>query len=232
MRCYDIDEEEDLFAPDLIDEADSPEDVVTVQDLINCLRKYAEPDDKIVFRCKKKNLIMEMSDIMSKGTVAVVDLKPSYDEDNDFDTLKEGRSSSYFRDFGGYAGTGRAPSKEHIIRGRDISWFPLWQLDPKLKDTTVGTQWRMGPVNYEMVHKDILYPERVYKPGTTFLRNVNVAEGPYAGKQIYIALPSYFDAVVKDDADAKKIITDLGLPLDMTFGMNPKDDYTATYVIR
>lgn len=231
MRHYSIDEEADLFAPDFIDEDDSPADAVTAEDLIILLRKYAEPDDKIVFRCKKKNLMMNMSDIKSKGGVAVVDLDPSYDEDNDFSTLKEGRSS-YFRDFGGYAGTGRAPSRDRILRGRDVSWFPLQQLDPRLRGTDAGIKWRMGPVNYEMVHKDILYPERVYKPGTTFLRNVNVTEGPYAGQQVYIALPSYFDAVVKDDADAKSIITSLGLPLNMTFGMNPRDDYTSTYTVR
>lgn len=133
---------------------------------------------------------------------------------------------------GGFGGTGRSYSSysksgQSAPRGREIGWFSVSDLDPRAKGKMYG--WRMGPSNFPF--EDLLYPERKYKVGTTTMRNKYVQAGTMSGEK-YIALPSYFDAIKNNDQDAIDVLNALSIPLDMTFGMDPNDDYSNTYVLR
>ncbi len=86
--------------------------------------------------------------------------------------------------------------------------------------------WRMGPTNFPF--EDLLYPERKYKIGTTAMRNKYVKAGTMSGEK-YISIPSYFDAIKNNDEEAINILKLLGIPLDLTFGLDPNDDYSMTY---
>ena len=55
----------------LDESAREPEDVVTVGDFIELLRRRTKLDDKIVFRTNKKEMVL--LDVNSKGGVAAVD---------------------------------------------------------------------------------------------------------------------------------------------------------------
>ena len=48
----------------------------------------------------------------------------------------------------------------------------------------------------------------------------------------YIAIASYFDAIKNNDLEAIGLLNALGIPLDLTFGMNPNDDYSNNYTIK
>ena len=131
---------------------------------------------------------------------------------------------------GGYGGTGRSYRSlgDRAPRGAEIGWFAVDQIDPKAKGKMPG--WRMGPSNFAGF-KDLLYPERKYKMGTTVMRNKYVKAGSESGT-IYIAIPSYFSALKNNDEAAIKLLQDLGIPLDLTFGMDPNDDYSMTYTLK
>ena len=128
---------------------------------------------------------------------------------------------------GGYGGTGRSYRSFGEIgapRGKAISWFAISDIDPKAKGKMYD--WRMGPSNFPF--KDLLYPERNYKIGTTVLRSKFLKAGDESGVK-YIAVPSYFDAIKNNDQEAINLMTSLGIPLDLTFGKDPNDDYSSTY---
>ena len=131
---------------------------------------------------------------------------------------------------GGYGGTGRSYRSlgDRAPRGAEIGWFPVEQLDPKAKGKMPG--WRMGPSNFAGF-QDLLYPSRKYKMGTSVMRNKYVKAGSESGVK-YIALPSYFDALKNNDEEAINLLKALGIPLDLTFGLDPNDDYSMTYTTK
>jgi hypothetical protein len=211
----------DIVHENINEAARSPEDVVTVDDFISVLKRNANPNDKIAFRSYRDKNEMAVFDIHSKGGVTVVDVvaKKKVDEEED---VKESRS--WYR--GGYGGTGSSYSKlgGRAPRGEAIGWYAVDELDPKAKGKTYG--WRCGPSNFPFV--DLLYPERKYKVGTMVMRNKYVKAGSLSGEK-YIAIPSYFYAIKTNDEEAINILKLLGIPLDLTFGMDPNDDYSMTF---
>lgn len=129
---------------------------------------------------------------------------------------------------GGYGGTGKSYSRlshegGHIPRGKEIGWYNVSDLDPKAKGKANG--WRCGPANFPFV--DELYNNRRYHKFTMMLRH----PGFGGSGHIQIAIPSYFDAIKNNDNVALDLLHKLGLPLDLTFGMNPDDDYSSQYDI-
>ena len=203
-----------------------PEDVVTVGDFISLLERRTDANDKITFRCNKKDCIL--FDVGSKGGIAVVDLvygKQQFNEKDD----EQVSERAYNSRTGGYGGTGKSfASYEYgAPRGKSIGWYAVDQIDPKAKGKMYG--WRMGPSNFPF--EDLLYPERKYKVGTTVMRNKYVKAGSESGIK-YIAIPSYFSAIKNNDQEAINLLNALGIPLDLTFGMDPNDDYSVTYTIK
>lgn len=140
---------------------------------------------------------------------------------------------------GGYGGTGRSYRRlgDQAPRGAEIGWYPVEVLDPKAKGKMAG--WRAGPSNFP-VSNDLLYggkrakelygKKRYYKTGAMFMRNKYVKAGSESGT-VQIALTSYFDAIKNNDEEAIKILKDLGIPLNLTFGLDPNDDYTMQYTL-
>lgn len=128
---------------------------------------------------------------------------------------------------GRYGGSGRSFSSlgDRAPRGAAIGWYAVDVLDPKAKGN-IAPGWRCGPSNFKFT--DLLYPERNYKVGTMVMRNKYVKAGSMSGEK-YIAIPSYFDAIKNNDEEALNILKLLGIPLNLTFGMNPDDDYSVTY---
>ena len=88
--------------------------------------------------------------------------------------------------------------------------------------------WRVGPSNFPF--KDLLYPERKYKVGTTVLRSKSLKAGSESGVK-YIAVPSYLSAVKNNDEEAISLLKALNIPLDLTFGYDPDEDFSSTYTI-
>lgn len=127
---------------------------------------------------------------------------------------------------GGYGGTGRSYKSlgSKAPRGAEIGWYSVEQLDPKAKGKMSG--WRCGPSNFPF--KDLFFPNRKYKVGTMVMRNKYVNAGELSG-EIYIAVPSYFEIVKSQNPEGLKVLEALKIPLDLTFGMDPNDDYTVTY---
>jgi len=133
--------------------------------------------------------------------------------------------SSWYR--GGYGGTGRSWKSlgGRGPRGAEIGWFSVGELDPKAKGKMPG--WRCGPSNFPFT--DLFFPNRKYKVGTMVMRNKYVNAGDLSGI-VYIAIPSYFEIVKTNNKEGVKVLEALGIPLDLTFGMDPNDDYSMTYV--
>lgn len=127
---------------------------------------------------------------------------------------------------GGYGGTGRSYKSlgSKAPRGAEIGWYAVEQLDPKAAGKMPG--WRCGPSNFPF--KDLFFPNRKYKVGTMVMRNKYVNAGELSG-EIYIAVPSYFEIVKSQNPEGLKVLEALKIPLDLTFGMDPNDDYTVTY---
>lgn len=127
---------------------------------------------------------------------------------------------------GGYGGTGRSWKSlgGRGPRGAEIGWYSVADLDPKAKGKMSG--WRCGPSNFPF--KDTFFPNRKYKIGTMVMRNKYVNAGPFSG-EMYIAIPSYFEIVNSGNEEGINVLNALGIPLDLTFGMDPKDDYSMTY---
>lgn len=203
--------------------------------MIAQLHANASPADKAMFRVDKKSYVI--SSINSKGGVATIDLVPQLAEtdaskDNKPETKQEpNKMTSEGRNWrnGGYGGTGRSYRSFGELdapRGKAISWFAVSDIDPKARGKM--QDWRMGPSNFPFI--DLLYPERKYKVGTTVLRSKFLKAGDESGVK-YIAVPSYLDAIKNNDQDAIGLLTALGIPLDLTFGMDPNDDYSGTYTL-
>ena len=130
---------------------------------------------------------------------------------------------------GGYGGYGRAYASYGELdapRGKAISWFTVDALDPKARGKM--DDWRVGPSNFPF--KDLLYPERKYKVGTTVLRSKSLKAGSESGVK-YIAVPSYLSAVKNNDEEAISLLKALNIPLDLTFGYDPDEDFSSTYTI-
>lgn len=128
---------------------------------------------------------------------------------------------------GGYGGTGRSYRSFGELgapRGKAISWFEVAELDPKARGKM--KEWRVGPCNFPF--KDLLYPERKYKVGTTVLRSKFLKAGDESGVK-YIAIPSYLEAIWNNDEAAIELLNSLGIPLDLTFGYNRGEDFSGTY---
>ena len=128
---------------------------------------------------------------------------------------------------GGYGGSGRSYSSfgSHAARGAEIGWYYVSEIDPRAKGK-IAEGWRCGPSNF--VYQDFLYPERTYKRGAFTLRNTHAPE--FGNVQLGAA--SYFDAVIHNDTEAIEKLTKMGLPLNLTFGLKPDDDYTNNYKLR
>ena len=130
---------------------------------------------------------------------------------------------------GGYGGTGKSYKSlgSRAPRGAEIGWYPVEQLDPKAAGKMPG--WRCGPSNFPF--EDLLYPERKYVKGVMVMRNKYIKAGSMSGDK-YIAIPSYFDCIKNNDQEAINLLKALGIPLDLTFGMDPKEDYSNSYTIK
>ena len=76
MKNYQYNEEDSL---DSIEESSrNPEDVVTVGDFIELLRRRAKLDDKLMLRVAKKNAML--FDVNSRAGTTVVDVVPALPE--------------------------------------------------------------------------------------------------------------------------------------------------------
>ena len=212
----------------LDESARNPEDVVTVEDFIELLRARTNLDDKLMFRAYKKEALL--FGVNSKAGITIVDIVPSADakrisEQENEENMNEGRS--WYG--GGYGGTGKSYKSlgSRAPRGAEIGWYPVEQLDPKAAGKMPG--WRCGPSNFPF--EDLLYPERKYVKGAMVMRNKYIKAGSMSGEK-YIAIPSYFDCIKNNDTEAIQLLKALNIPLDLTFGMNPNDDYSMTYHIK
>lgn len=206
----------------------NPEDVVTVEDFIELLRARTNLDDKLMFRAYKKEALL--FDVNSRAGITIVDIVPSVDakrisEQENEENMNEGRS--WYG--GGYGGTGRSYKSlgSRAPRGAEIGWYSVEQLDPKAAGKMPG--WRCGPSNFPF--EDLLYPERKYVKGAMVMRNKYLKAGSMSGDK-YIAIASYFDAINNNDQEAINLLKALGIPLDLTFGMDPKEDYSNSYTIK
>ena len=131
---------------------------------------------------------------------------------------------------GGYGGYGRSFKSYGEVgapRGKSISWFSVSELDPKAAGKM--QDWRVGPSNF--LFEDLLYPDRKYKTGTTVMRNTHVQAGSESGVK-YIAVPSYIDAIKNNDTEAIALLNALRIPLDLTFGYSPDEDFSSTYSVK
>ena len=207
----------------LDESAQQPEDVVTVGDFVELLESRTKLDDKIMFRTNKSPCVL--FDVQSKGGTALVDLVKGKYNDNVLEDEEMNEGRGWYG--GGYGGTGRSYSSlgSKAPRGAEIGWYQVDQLDPKAKGK-ISSQWRCGPSNFPF--NDALYQDRKYKRGAMVLRNKYVNAGAMSGV-VEIGVPSYFDAINNNDERALEMLRLLGIPLDLTFGMDPKDDYTMTY---
>ena len=130
---------------------------------------------------------------------------------------------------GGYGGTGKSYKSlgSRAPRGAEIGWYHVEKLDPKAAGKM--RNWRCGPSNFPF--EDLLYPERKYVKGAMVMRNKYLKAGSMSGDK-YIAIPSYFDCIKNNDQEAINLLKDLGIPLDLTFGMDPNEDYSNSYTIK
>ena len=212
----------------LDESARNPEDVVTVEDFIELLRSRTNLDDKLMFRAYKKEALL--FDVKSRAGITIVDIVPSADarrisEQENEENMNEGHS--WYG--GGYGGTGKSYKSlgSRAPRGAEIGWYPVEQLDPKAAGKMPG--WRCGPSNFPF--EDLLYPERKYVKGAMVMRNKYIKAGSMSGDK-YIAIPSYFDCIKNNDQEAINLLKALGIPLDLTFGMDPNEDYSNSYTIK
>lgn len=135
--------------------------------------------------------------------------------------------------FGGYGGYGRKYSSygSSAPRGEAIGWYCVADVDPACK--SMDRNWRFGPIEFTRGVVDFLYPERQYKRGATMLRNKHV-KMPDSGEsvEVYVGIPSIFDAVKNNDEEALKKLEMIGINKNISLGLDPDDDYTAQYVLR
>ena len=140
--------------------------------------------------------------------------------------MNEGFNNSRTGGYGGYGRSYRSYGEVGAPRGKAISWFAVSDLDPKARGKM--NDWRVGPSNFPF--KDLLYPNRKYRVGTTVLRSKFLKAGDESGVK-YIAIPSYLDAIRNNDEAAIGLLNTLGIPLDLTFGYGPNEDFSSTYTI-
>lgn len=208
----DIDDKElfkgEQFFFETIDEnVDSPSDIVTVDDLVEVLTKNCDNDDRITFRFDKQQYVPVK--IESNGGITVIDFVKG-------ETVNEAEHCW------------RRPGCNASDQQKVNNWLRIDQIDPNAKDAAISPGWRCGKSTSQFI--DLLYPERKYKVGTMVMRNKYIKAGSMSGEKC-IAIPSYFDAIKNNDEDAINLLKLLGIPLDLTFKMDPNGDYTSTYVI-
>ena len=135
--------------------------------------------------------------------------------------------------FGGFGGYGRSYSSYggHAPRGSNIGWYSVADVDPACK--SMDRKWRFGPLEFTRGVTDYLYPERQYKRGATMLRykGFQMPDGNVVA-DLYVGLPSIFDAVKNNDEEALKKLDMIGISRNISLGLDPDDDYTAQYVLR
>ena len=205
------------LVPELIDESIRPKWMVKAK-VLGMTVGFTQPEET---KEEAEKAVRDQIKKLSNGSnpkVEIIDIMP-------MNKLEEG----YNWKTGGYGGYGRSYRSYGEVgapRGKSISWFKASDLDPKAAKLDADG-WRAGPSNFPF--KDLLYPERKYRVGTTVLRK-NVKAGAESGCK-YIAVPSYFSAITTNDVDAINLLKALNIPLDLTFGMNPNDDYSSTYTI-
>lgn len=140
--------------------------------------------------------------------------------------MNEGFNNSRTGGYGGYGRSYRSYGEVGAPRGKAISWFAVSDLDPKARGKM--NDWRVGPSNFPF--KDLLYPNRKYRVGTTVLRSKFLKAGDESGVK-YIAVPSYLDAIRNNDEAAIGLLNALSIPLDLTFGYGPNEDFSSTYTV-
>ena len=173
---------------------------------------------------------------------AALDETGTEDASKDKEDVSEGEDSSgldeedleerYDR-FGGYGGYGRKYSSygSSAPRGAAIGWYCVADVDPACKN--MDRNWRFGPIEFTRGVVDFLYPERQYKRGATMLRHKHF-KMPNDGDvvELYVGLPSIFDAVKNNDEEALKKLEMIGINKNISLGLDPDDDYTSQYVLR
>lgn len=134
--------------------------------------------------------------------------------------------------FGGFGGYGRSYSSYggRAPRGSDIGWDSVANVDPACRN--MDRKWRFGPIEFTRGVTDFLYPERQYKRGATMLRykDFQMPDGNVA--DLYVGLPSIFDAVKNNDEEALNKLDMIGISRNITLGMDPNDDYSVQYNLR
>lgn len=151
------------------------------------------------------------------------------DEMDEEDDIYENRYDRY----GGYGGYGRSFSSygSNAPRGSQISWYSVADVDPACKQ--MDRKWRFGPLDFTRGVSDFLYPERQYRRGATMLRYKGFQMPDGSGTvDLYVGLPSIFDAIKNNDEDALKKLDMIGICRNISLGMDPEDDYSAQYSLR
>lgn len=184
----------------------------------NIFLEMQKPEDKRDYKTEFKDLLAEQD-----GEDA---------EDSETSVNEEDIEERYDR-FGGYGGYGKKYSSygSSAPRGEAIGWYCVADVDPACK--SMDRNWRFGPIEFTRGVVDFLYPERQYKRGATMLRNKHV-KMPDSGEsvEVYVGIPSIFDAVKNNDEEALKKLEMIGINKDISLGLDPDDDYTAQYVLR
>ncbi len=135
--------------------------------------------------------------------------------------------------YGGYGGYGRSYSSygNYAPRGSQISWYSVADVDPACK--SMDRKWRFGPLDFTRGVSDFLYPERHYRRGATMLKYKGFQMPDGSGTvDLYVGLPSIFDAIKNNDEEALKKLDMIGICRNISLGMDPEDDYSAQYNLR
>ena len=114
-------------------------------------------------------------DYPSEGTFFLLDgseaSRQAYEKEVDVMMSESSKNMNEGRNWrtGGYGGYGRSYQSYGELgapRGKAISWFSVDELDPKARGKMID--WRVGPSNFPF--KDLIYPDRKYKVGTTMMK--------------------------------------------------------------
>ena len=142
MKFKDIVKEDDDIRSfeDIAESTRQPEDVVTVEDFIELLRRRAKLTDKIMFRVYKKNGML--LDINSRGGTAVVDIVPAMDENekvNESITPEQWEEAAAWFNANGYEIEDDEARLEKIAPQMDDFLFKVG-MSPTSKDEVVKGQ--------------------------------------------------------------------------------------------
>lgn len=194
--------------------------------------------DKVLSQMLKKNPPSTGEEVQSSGEDLEEgeSFRANGNEDIaiDEDDASDASSEIYERydRFGGYGGYGRSYSSYggRAPRGSDIGWDSVANVDPACRN--MDRKWRFGPIEFTRGVTDFLYPERQYKRGATMLRykDFQMPDGNVA--DLYVGLPSIFDAVKNNDEEALNKLDMIGISRNITLGMDPNDDYSVQYNLR